>query len=191
MSGKDKVSSAPERVREFPGQHTGESVDFVFRQHPLVMRKRLIYGMFALVLAALPWDFPQIYDSPAVTHWVGITSMVIIAAVLFAWFQKWVGWYYSVYIVTDRRVIEIKQRGFFRRSVNEWQLNNISNVNYDIGGFQAVIFGFGDIICKSYLGDFSIKTVHHPADIHQQLLDAVRRGGGGTGVPARSTPASN
>ena len=177
--------SAP--AKEFPGQHDDETVEFVFRQHPLVMRKQLIFGLFGLVVAALPFDFPQVYDSPALTHWTGIVALAIVIAVLYTWFHRWVGWFYSVYIVSDRRVIEIKQHGFFKRSVNEWQLNNISNVNYEVGGLQAVIFGFGDITAKSYLGDFHIKTVHHPAEIHQQLLDAVRRGGGGSSAPVGST----
>jgi hypothetical protein len=192
MSGKNEAKPA-KQTREFPGQHPDETVAFVFRQHPLVMRKQLILGLLGLVLAALPFDFPQVYSSDTVAHWVGVAATIIVIGVLFMWFHRWVGWFYSVYVVTDRRVIEIKQHGFFNRSVSEWQLNNISNVNYEVGGFQAVIFGFGDITAKSYLGDFHIRTIHHPAEIHQQLLEAVRRGGGGSAAPANltSTPAGD
>ena len=65
----EKKPSAP--AKEFPGQHDDETVEFVFRQHPLVMRKQLIFGLFGLVVAALPFDFPQVYDSTALTHWTG------------------------------------------------------------------------------------------------------------------------
>ena len=174
-------------ARLFPGQHDDEDVQFVFRQHPLVMRKALLLGMLGIVLAILPWDFPQVYDS-TLTQTVATWFMwSLLAVVAFVWFHRWVGWFYSVYVVTTRRIIEIKQHGFFRRSVNEWQLNNISNVNYEIGGFQAVLFGFGDITAQTYMGDFHIPKVHHPAEIHQQLLDAVRAGGGGSTAPMRST----
>jgi hypothetical protein len=180
-----------QRIRQFPGQHEDEVVDFVFRQHPLVMRKALIVGLLVIVVAVLPFDFPQIYSWGGLAQVIFYAMLSTFGIVLFVWFYRWVGWYYSVYVVTDRRIIAIRQRGFFARRVEEWQLNNISNVNYEISGLQAVLFGFGDITAKSYLGDISIKTVHRPADIHEQLLDAVRRGGGGSSTLANSTPNSN
>jgi hypothetical protein len=131
------------KERLFPGQHEDEQVELVFRQHPLVMRKQLVVGMLLLVLAAVPFDFPFAFSSPDVTHWLLIGALVIVAGTLFMWFHRWVGWYYSIYIVTNRRIVAIKQKGFFNRRVDEWQLNNISNVNYEIGGFQAVLFGRG------------------------------------------------
>jgi hypothetical protein len=182
----EKKSS--ERVQEFPGQHDDETVDFVFRQHPLVMRKQLVIGLGLIVLAVVPFDFPQIYSSTTVQQVVFDAMLVVLFGVLFYWFHRWVGWFYSVYVVTDQRIIEIKQKGFFNRSVSEWQLRNISGVNYEVGGFQAVIFGFGDIVAKGYPSDLSIKTVHHPSVIHQQLLDSVREHGGGAPPPG-SMPA--
>jgi hypothetical protein len=103
--------------------------------------------------------------------------------VLLLWVHRWIGWYYTVYIVTNKRIIEIKQKGFFDRKVEEWQLDDISNVNYHVGGFQAALFGFGDLTAKTYIGDLEMKTIHKPAEIHEQLLEAVRRAGGGSTWP--------
>ena len=168
-----------EAEKQFPGQHEGEEVQLVFHQHPLVMRKALFVGLFAIVLIVLPLDFPQIY----MIEWlpgVLMTIMWVVVALVFAgWFYRWVGWYYTIYIVTDRRILVIKQKGFFDRKVDEWQLDGVSNVNYHIGGFQAVIFGYGDITARTYIGDLEMKTIYKPAEIHAQLVDAVRRGGGG------------
>jgi len=112
------------------------------------------------------------------------------AVVVFAaWVYRWIGWYYTVYIVTNERIIEVKQKGFFKRKVNEWQLDGIQNVNYEIGGFQAVLFGFGDIYARTYIGDLEMKTIHKPAEIHEKLIRAVRKGGGGRG--SNSTQALN
>ncbi len=175
-----KNESAKAVAKEFPGQHEGEIVQLVFRQHPLVMRKALIVGLLVIVVAVLPLDFQQIYT----VEWLPAVLMKvmwgIVVLVVLAWFYRWVGWYYTVYLVTDRRILEIKQKGFFDRKVDEWQLDVISNVNYHIGGFQAVLFGFGDITARTYVGDLEMKTIHRPAEIHAQLLEAVRRGGGGS-----------
>ena len=85
-----------------------------------------------------------------------------------------------MYIVTDRRILVIRQKGLFNRKVDEWQLDGISNVNYHIDGFQAVLFGYGDITARTYIGDLEMKKIHKPAEIHAQLVEAVRRGGGGS-----------
>jgi hypothetical protein len=95
------------------------------------------------------------------------------------WFYTWVGWYYSIYVVTDSRIVIIRQKGFFNRSVQEWQLNKIYNLNYHVNGFQAAIFGYGNITAKTAIGEFNMPLIHHPTDIHRQLMAAVRAAGGG------------
>lgn len=166
--------------KQFPGQHEGESVALVFRQHPLVMRKTLIVGLLIIVLAVLPLDFPQIYSIDWMPGLLIKLMLGIIVLVFGAWFYRWMGWYYSMYIVTDRRILVIRQKGLFNRKVDEWQLDGISNVNYHIDGFQAVLFGYGDITARTYIGDLEMKKIHKPAEIHAQLVEAVRRGGGGS-----------
>jgi uncharacterized membrane protein YdbT with pleckstrin-like domain len=165
--------------KQFPGQHEGEEVELLFRQHPLVMRKALVLGLLAILVAVLPLDFPQVYSSDKLAGIFLKVALVVPVLVFAAWFYRWIGWYYTVYIVTDQRILEIQQKGFFARRVNEWQLPTISSVNYEISGFQAVLFGFGDIAIKTYVGDFNMRTIHKPAEIHEQLVQAVKRGGGG------------
>ncbi len=177
MSNNNSTKAAP---KEFPGQLEGETVELVFRQHPLVMRKALIGGLLIILVAVLPLDFQQIYSVDWLPGALLKLVWVAVAVVFFGWFYRWVGWYYTVYLVTSRRILVIKQKGFFDRKVDEWQLDVISNVNYHIAGFQAVLFGFGDITVRTYVGDLEMKTIHKPAEIHSQLLDAVRRGGGGS-----------
>ena len=175
MSGKQK----PTADKQFPGQHDGEEVEILFRQHPLVMRKALIIGLMAILLAVLPLDFPQVYTSNTLSSFFWRVALVLPLLVLAAWFYRWIGWYYTVYIVTDQRILAITQKGLFRRKVDEWQLDGIENVNYEIGGFQAVLFGYGDITARTYIGDLHMPTIHKPAEVHEQLMKAVKRAGGG------------
>jgi hypothetical protein len=186
---KKTVAQASEK--QFPGQHDGEEVKFVFRQHPLVMRKALIGGLLVVLLAVVPLDFPQIYSVDWLAGILFKAMLIVVVGVFVVWFWRWVGWYYTLYIVTDRRILEIRQKGFFDRKVNEWQLDGISNVNYHIGGFQAVIFGFGNITARTYIGDLEMKTIHKPAEVHAQLVDAVRAAGGGAAMGGGSTQQGN
>jgi hypothetical protein len=164
----------------FPGQHEGEVVELLVRQHPVVMRKTLIFGLLVILIAVVPLDFPIVYASD---FWAGVCVKIALGVpvLVFAfWFYRWIGWYYTMYIVTDRRILEVHQSGFFKRRVGEWQLESIQNVNYEIDGFQAVIFGFGDITAKTYIGDLTLEKVHKPAEVHEHIVAAVKRAGGGS-----------
>lgn len=186
MSSKDKGFQP-----QFPGQREGENVELVFHQHPLVMRKALILGLLAILVGVLPLDFPQIYAWPSVASALTKIALGVPVLVFLAWIYRWIGWYYTVYIVTNERIVEIKQKGFFDRTVTEWQLDKILHVNYRVGGFQAVLFGYGDITVRTVIGDLLIKTVHRPTKIHNELQAIVRRGGGAVAGEDTSTPFYN
>jgi hypothetical protein len=180
MSSKAKTSRPD---HEFPGQLDGEVVKLVFRQHPLVMRKTLILGLLIITLGVLPLDFPQIYTNSALAGFFTKLALGLPVVVLVAWFYRWVGWYYTIYIVTDRRIVAIRQKGFFNRSVEEWQLDKIYNINYHINGFQAAIFSYGDITAKTVIGEFRMPIIHKPVEIHRHILEAIQSVGGAQGTP--------
>ena len=181
MSAKTKAKID----HDFPGQQAGEVVGLVFRQHPLVMRKELFIGLGLILFAVLPLDFPQVYESQALSSFCLKLALFTPLVVLVYWFWRWVGWYYSVYIVTDRRILEIHQTGLFNREVSEWQHDKIINLNYHIPGFQAVLFAYGTITVRTQVGDLIMHSIHKPTKIYAELSEIVRNAGG------VSTPATN
>lgn len=173
------------RERQFPGQHEDEQVVAVVRQYPVVLRIPLIIGLVIILVGMVPWALASNYVYSLVAP--SATFMWICFAVLaFYWLRCWAGWYYSVYVLTTGRLIVIQQKGFFNRLVSELALNNVQNVNYHINGFNAALFGFGDILVQtlSGSGNLDLKLVHHPAVFQQQILDAVHKHG------STSTPVS-
>jgi hypothetical protein len=168
-------------AKPFPGQHEGETVQLVFRQHPMVMRKQLIIGMLLILAGTVPLLIWPLAD------WA---LKVAILTPLFAmayWFYYWIGWYYSVYVVTNERIVEVRQKGFFNRKVTEFGLDKIQNVNYHITGLEAVLLGYGNITVQTYVGELVMPIIHHPVKIHSKLVDIVRQANTGQPVPAPST----
>ncbi len=164
--------------RQFPGQHDDEQVLAVVRQFIVALRHQIIIGGVVIVLVMLPWSLSNNFAQGL----VGITTNFMLLGFLFfllyaVW--QWAGWYYSVFILTSTRLIVIKQRGFFNRSVSELALNNVQSVNYQISGFNASVFGYGDVRVQtlSGSGDLDLNFVHHPAVFQQQILAAVHKHG--------------
>lgn len=165
MSKKSKIHHS------FPGQHDHEEVLLVFRHHLMAIRKELTVSMLVILLALAPatiWP-----DQGLAWQFAGIVSLVAVAY----FFWGWVGWYYSVYIATTERIIEVHQRGFFDRKVTEFGLDKVQNINYHIKGLQAVLFRYGTIAVRTYVGDLVMKGIHNPVKIHQKLIKIVQEYG--------------
>ena len=78
-----------------------------------------------------------------------------------------------MYVVTNERIRQITQRGFFGKDVVELSLDKVQSISYNIPGFSGEIFKFGTIIIQTFVGDLVIRMVEHPSEIYNKLQDAV------------------
>lgn len=156
---------------QFRGQYDNEEVLYVFRKHPVVMRKGLILFMIAILLGTIPSfikpEFSYLYGGLAAGFLLGIILL----------FPSWVYWYFSVYIVTDQRFVQTTQKGLFHRKVVDIAINQIQMVNYEVKGIQETMLGFGTIMIQTFIGDLVIHDVHKPAHVQHELLGILRERG--------------
>jgi uncharacterized membrane protein YdbT with pleckstrin-like domain len=157
----------------FEDQFDDEEVLFVFRRHPVVMRKGLIYGLLGPLVGVIPAAVNP--NLGFAIFFGGLAIGALLGLLVFS--PSWVSWHFSVFIVTDQRFIQISQKGLFRRSVADLGLQQIQSVNYEVLGLQETLLGFGTIKMQTYVGDLMIKDVHHPAKIQKRLLGILREKG--------------
>lgn len=154
----------------FEDQFDDEEVLYVFRKHPIVMRKGLVFGMFGPLIGVLPATFwPQL----GFGWFFGGMALGIVLGMLIM-MPYWIQWYFSVCIVTSQRFIQIRQKGLFNRSVGDISLNHIQTMNYEVIGFEETVFGFGTIVIQTYMGDLVITDVHHPAKTQKRILNILK-----------------
>ncbi|MCA9332326.1 PH domain-containing protein [Candidatus Saccharibacteria bacterium] len=160
-------------VQYFEDQFEDEEVLFVFRKHPIVMRLGLVLGSLGPLLGVIPAAVKP--DLGFGWFWGGLALGCLLGFLLF--FPSWINWYYSVFIMTDQRFIQITQKGLFHRSVVDIGINQIQMVNYEVAGFQETILGYGTILMQTYLGDLTIHNLHHPAKIQKKMINILREQG--------------
>jgi len=158
---------------QFEGQHDDEEVLFYFRQHPVVLRRSLIVWLSA-TLAGMVVAWGLITLDPLRLNAALLAAVVGFILGLVWLLYKASIWYFSMYIVTNQRVIQDQKEGLFKRQVIEIDLEKIQSVNYEIPGVQAALFKFGTIVVQTFVGDLIIDFVHRPADIHNQLTTILR-----------------
>lgn len=158
----------------FENQFDDEHVLFVFHKHPIVMRKGLIIGLLGPLVGVLPSLFVGSADALKFFY-IGLIIGIVLGLIIF--FPSWLGWHFSVFIVTDQRFIQIAQKGFFHRSVADLGLSQIQSVNYSIQGLQETLLRFGTISMRTYVGDLEIKDVHKPAEVQKRILSILKEEG--------------
>lgn len=180
MAKQDTTSRPkPAKTKYFDDQFDDEEVLYVFRKHPLVMRKGLIWGSLGLLVGPL-YTLILTYTNAANPPTMGffyLSFLVSIGISALLFFPSWMSWYFSVFIVTDQRFIQVTQRGFFSRSVVDMGLSQIQMVNYEVKGLQETLLGYGTIMMQTFVGDLLIHYIHHPAKIQKRLLEILRTNG--------------
>ncbi len=162
-----------QKTKYFADQFDDEEVLFVFRKHPVVMRMGLVLGMIGPLVGVIPAAIkPELGFG---WFFGGLGVGILLGLIVF--FPYWIAWYYSVFIVTDQRFIQITQKGLFHRAVVDIGLNQIQMVNYEIAGFQETLLGFGTIMMQTYMGDLIIHQVHKPARTQKKMLHILREQG--------------
>jgi len=176
QKAEQKSDSLEKPQKYFDDQFDDEEVLFVFRKHPIVMRKGLIIGMGLWVVGPiyttiLTYTRPE---NPPSFGFFGLSLLlsIVLGSIIFA--PSYMSWYFSVFVITNQRLIQITQKGLFHRSVVDMGLNQIQMVNYEIAGLQETLLGFGTIMMQTFVGDLVIHDVHHPAKIQKKIIGILR-----------------
>ena len=152
---------------EFEGQRPGEEVLFIFRRHIIAMRKGFYCLLVPLALTSIP---PLIWQTNLYLFLLPLGGLAL-GLVLFSY--HFLMWRYTYYIVTDQRIRQVTQKGFFGTDVIELRLSKIQNISYNIPGFFGEVFHFGTIVIQTFVGDLVINNVDHPEATYNKLQDVV------------------
>ncbi len=98
---------------------------------------------------------------------------------LFLWMalsQTILNHFLDVWIITDRRIIAIDQRGFFRRHMGSFRLDKLQDVNTEVTGIIATLFDYGTVEAETAsgsTGEFRAHNLPNPRTIKDTILQLV------------------
>ncbi|KKR17653.1 MAG: hypothetical protein UT48_C0048G0004 [Parcubacteria group bacterium GW2011_GWE2_39_37] len=140
-------------LNSIPNQLPGEKVIKVLRRDIFNILKKLVYFLFFIALMVV---FVFFVNSimPDVTNQVYYPVLLLAGSVyvLFIWlfaFFSFIDYYLDVWIITNERIINIEQEGFFSRTVSEERLFRIQDVTSEVKGVFPTIFSFGNIYIQT------------------------------------------
>ncbi len=157
----------------------GERAVLVVRRHWFVF---LVEAIVIAALATLPLIFialiPQsVADTVSVSertaNILGFLYMLWLTILWIILFVRWTVYFLDVWVVTDRRLVDVQQKWLFHRSVLTARLDRIQNISIDVEGIFATLIGFGDvkILTAGDDPDIIIRTARAPESVKQRILE--------------------
>jgi uncharacterized membrane protein YdbT with pleckstrin-like domain len=142
----------------FPTQRLDEKILILKRRHWLIVFFIIARYTFFLLAPVLLYVFilnilPFVIDRLRHSFETGpILTLALSLYYLLVWvlfFYAWIDYYLDVWIVTDTRIVNIKQNGLFSRSIAEVKLFRLQDVQAEVHGLLPTFFHFGNITIQT------------------------------------------
>lgn len=159
----------------------GEHVVLQARKHWLLFLGELLpYA----IIAILPFALPKLLSlAPPLTPYVAFfdyTTPFARAALgvwlLITWTSAWgtfTKYFLNAWVLTNHRIVNIKQRRYFSREVSSLFLSRIQDVTTEVTGILSSLLGIGDI--KVQTAGEDVEFVMHGIPRPEQMRDIILR----------------
>ena len=137
----------------FKGQRDGEEVLQILRRHWFDIFLQLFWAFLILafltfISTALPSLFPAISKAPYKNLFTFLENLFLLLIWIIS-FVIWVDYYFDVWIVTNKRVVNIEQKGLFSRNVSELELEKIQDITTEVHGLIPTFLNYGDVFIQT------------------------------------------
>lgn len=177
----------PENVH-FAEQEPDEKIELLLRRHWVTNIPWILGTLFAFALPAL---IKATDDSFNLEFIAQIPSELLLGA-LIVWYllilgyvlEQFLYWYYNIYIVTSRHLIDVNFHSLLYREVVEASLDNVEAISAKIAGIFGSLFNFGDVTVETAAEQRLIlfEDVPNPDAVADRIEDLRTGLKGGKGV---------
>jgi hypothetical protein len=158
----------------FEGQQKGEDVILILRRHVFV-----IYSQLAVFIIAI---FVPLIIGKAFHDFISINSLftefIFVSSVwyMFSWimvFYALTMYSLNVVIVTNHRIIDSRQKGFFDRKISEFHLSKVQDITVHTRGIIETMLKFGSIEVQTASEErqFIFNQLPNPEHVKDVIMD--------------------
>jgi len=156
---------------EFENQRPDEKIILVKKRHPWVLFKAGLVMLLVIILVLISF---LIWGVSSISITVLIIGLVFLTFFLLGRFFVYNN---DLFIITNHRIINIDQSGFFTRRVSEAELENIQNVTYVIKGPIRSLLNFGDIEVSTAgnTPGLVFRNVENPHFVQERIVELQKK----------------
>lgn len=160
-----------------------EKIKAVVRKHWFILL-RDSFGLIVLYITPfiIYWYFYDNALTPEIltekiykNHSPSIFVFAISAWTLVAWvklFAIWIDYYLDVWFITNKRIVDIEQKGFFRREISTFRMERIQDVTIEVSGIVQTLLDIGNIHVQTAgeSQEFIIKGIGNPKRVKDIIV---------------------
>lgn len=164
-------------IYRLPNQLPNEKVIKIVRKDLFILFKKV---MLALVLIVLPMAVLALLVTLEAEILMSeifypVFVLVMSAYYLFVWvffFFTFIDYYLDVWIITNKRIIDIEQLGFFSRVISEQNISNVQDVTSETHGVIATVLRFGYLYVQTAGAKqrFIFEDIPHPDRVRDLII---------------------
>lgn len=94
-------------------------------------------------------------------------------------FEKFMSWYFDVYIITDNRVIDIDFVNLLTKKFSEADLSKIQDVTSEVSGVSQTVFNYGNVLIQTAaeINEIDFVKVPHPDRVVRIIQELTEKKG--------------
>lgn len=168
------------KVFDFSERDNDEKILVVARQHWFTNIRWVIATIFMLSLSSLFVYLPSLINLPPAHV---LVARLFWFLVTFAYaFEKFLSWYFNVYIITTKRVIDIDFNNLLSKKYSEAGIDQIQDVTSEVIGAFPTLFNYGNVLIQtaSEVNELEFGRVANPEKIIKVLQELRDHTKGGT-----------
>lgn len=177
----ERPNTATKSVCVFESQAEDEKLILMLRSHPVTNLSwiLLVIALALLPLLAINFGFLNQISltlSLPVKNFFGIFLLWYLFVFVFA-FQSFLVWYFNLYFLTDRRIVDIDFYQLLYKKISSAQLSKIEDISSTMGGVAQVVFNYGNVIIQTAgeVPEFEFYRVANPGDVRKTIEDQIAK----------------
>lgn len=157
----------------------GEKILFVARIHWLI---NFVDGISHFLIGIMPTVIYLIFIPGAGIVTPTINLLLILICVkwfAYAWihfFFAWTDYHLDVWLITNKRIVDVEQNGMFSRKVSSAHYEQIQDVTVNVSGLINTLLKLGDIHVQTAgeKREFVLKSMGNPMNI-KNIITKIQR----------------
>ena len=163
----------------FEGEDKDEEILYIFRKAIIT---NVGWATFGIILFFVPLTFNQFLLEAGQRFPQTFSTGTILLVNLFWYvfsigfvFERFLNWFFTVHIITNKRVVDMDFDHLLHRNIAEAPLRNIEDITYTVTGSLQTIFNYGTVTVQTAAEqrELEFATVARPAKIQDLLSDLV------------------
>ncbi len=158
----------------------GEYVIHVVHKHWFIFAIRFFVMLIIALLPLIILPFLTYVSGMVKEDIFAYFSFVYIIFLLFIWitsFLIWTDYYLDMSIITNKRIMDVEQKGLFSREISTMRYEMIQDITADVEGVIPTLLNYGNVYVQTAATtrEFNLTQIANPGHVKEIISHEMAR----------------